>query len=127
MEKGAYLTVPVHFIGHLQTNKLKFVVGSVALIQSVDSVNLAREIAKQASKISVTQDILLEINIANEKSKSGFLTDDLKQMIPQIAELSGICIRGIMAIPPKQTEKGQNRAYFESLRQEFIDIKAKKI
>ncbi|MCX7615552.1 MAG: YggS family pyridoxal phosphate-dependent enzyme [Clostridiales bacterium] len=126
LETGAYLNYPVHFIGHLQTNKLKFVVGKVALIHSVDSIHLAKEIAKQASKMSITQDVLLEINTAREDSKFGFLLEELPQVISEIAILKNIRIRGIMAIPPKQEESGQNIPYFERLRQVFIDIKTKK-
>lgn len=125
-DAGAYLNVPVHFIGHLQTNKLKHVIGKVSLIQSVDSVNLAQEISKQAVKASVIQDILLEVNVAGEESKFGFSVETLPEILPVVAALSNIRVRGIMAIPPKQEKPEQNRPYFERLRQEFIDIKAKK-
>ncbi|MDP4108962.1 MAG: YggS family pyridoxal phosphate-dependent enzyme [Bacillota bacterium] len=126
LEDGAYLQVPVHFIGHLQTNKLKYVVGKVKLIQSVDSINLASEVAKQAQKAGVTQDILLELNVAGEESKFGFSPERLDEILPQVSKISGINVRGIMAIPPKQEIPGQNRPYFERLRQVFIDSKAKK-
>ncbi len=126
LDAGAYLDVPVHMIGHLQTNKLKYVVGKVSLIQSVDSLNLASEISKLASKLSVTQDILLELNVAGEESKFGFSPGDIGGVLPEIAKLPNIRIRGMMAIPPIQEKTGQNRPYFERLRQLFIDSKAKK-
>ena len=98
--QNAYDGAPVHFIGHLQTNKVKQVVGKVDLIQSVDSLRLLEAINKEAAKQGIVQDILLEINIGNEESKSGFCKEEALEVVERIGDFSNIRVRGLMAIPP---------------------------
>ena len=116
-----------HFIGHLQTNKVKDVVGKVELIHSVDSIKLAKEISKQAQKINKTMDILLEINIGDEDSKWGFTPDNLENSIKEIAALTNIRICGLMAIPPICENAEDNRKYFKKMYQLFVDMRDKNI
>lgn len=116
-----------HFIGHLQTNKVKDVIGKVELIQSVDSMKLAKEISKQAVKRGLCMDILLEVNIGGEASKWGFVSNDIENAIRDIAKLEGIKIRGLMTIPPICEDNEQARQYFRKMYKLFIDIKAKNI
>ena len=116
-----------HFIGHLQTNKVKDIVGRVELIHSVDSVKLAREISKQSVKLGIVTDILLEINIGNEQSKSGFSVSEATDVVHEIAALEGVFIKGLMAIPPICENMEDNRKYFCQMHKLFIDIKAQKI
>lgn len=127
MKNDSYLPVHKHFIGHLQTNKVKDIVGRVELIQSVDSIHLAKEISKQSVKNGITTDILLEVNIGNEESKSGFLCDDLCESLKIIAQMDGIHIKGLMAIPPICVNSEDNRKYFAKMNNLFVDIGAKKI
>ena len=116
-----------HFIGHLQTNKVKDVVGKVEIIHSVDSLKLAKEISKQSQKIGKTMDILLEINIGDEDSKWGFTPDNLENSIKEIAALTNIRICGLMAIPPICENAEDNRKYFKKMYQLFVDIRDKNI
>lgn len=116
-----------HFIGHLQTNKVKDIVPYVELIHSVDSLKLAKEISKVSQKYEKTTDILLEINIGNEETKSGFKAEELDENIKEIAKLPGICIRGLMAIPPICRKGEKNTEYFKKMRKLFIDIQSKNI
>ncbi len=122
---GAYQGVQVHFIGHLQKNKLKYLVGKVSLIESVDSEDLVRLIDARAQKLGVVQDILIEVNIGGEASKSGVAPADVEGMIRLAAELPGTNPRGLMAIPPVSHESGENRRFFAAMHQLFIDIKSK--
>ncbi len=115
----------VHFIGHLQTNKVKQVVGKVDLIQSVDSPHLLQAIHTQADKLDIVQDILFEVNIAGEASKSGCSPELLPQLVQQAAQLPHVRVRGLMAIPPISSAPGANRRYFAQMRQLFIDITQK--
>ncbi len=126
-EAGAYGDTPVDFIGHLQKNKIKYLLGNVRCIQSVDSVELAQAISDMAQRKGIVQDIMLEINPAQEDSKFGFTLADTAGKAEEIAGLPGVRITGIMSIPPIQLEEGQNRPYFERLHQLLIDIKAKKL
>lgn len=121
--------VPVHkhFIGHLQTNKVKDIIDKVELIHSVDSIKLAKEISKQAAKINKTMDILLEINIGDEDSKWGFTSESSEEALREIAQLPNIKIMGLMAIPPVCEESEQNRKYFQKMYKLFIDIGHKNI
>lgn len=119
----AYRGAEVHFIGHLQTNKVKYVVGRVALIHSVSSEKLLRAIAAQADKLGVVQDILLEINLAEETSKSGFSPAETPAAARLAAQLGGIRLRGLMCIPPVSTHPGENLQFFEALRQLAVDIR----
>lgn len=125
-EAGAYGTKPVHMIGHLQKNKVKHTVGRAALIHSVDSLELAREISRIAQKKELVQDILIEINLAGEQSKSGVAPEQLEPLLEQVCQLPALRVRGLMAIPPISEKPGQNRPYFSALRQLFVDIKSKK-
>lgn len=120
-------TVHKHFIGHLQTNKVKDIVGKVEMIESVDTVHLAAEISKQSLKKGVTTDILLEVNIGKEESKSGFMEENLSEEIEKISKLPAICIRGLMAIPPICEKEEEICAYFEKMHNLFIDIGRKNI
>lgn len=120
---GAYGDAAVHFIGHLQTNKVKDVVGKVALIHSVSSDKLLRAIAARADRLGLVQDILLEVNLAGEASKSGFAPGDALAAARLAASLGGVRLRGLMCIPPAPTRPGENLPYFENLRQLAVDIR----
>lgn len=122
-----YLPVHKHFIGHLQTNKVKDIINRVELIHSVDSYRLAEEISRQAVKNNKIMDVLLEINIGNEQSKSGFAFEDGISAVEKISKLDGIRIKGLMAIPPICENSEQNRPYFAKMKKLFVDIDAKKI
>ncbi len=126
-KEGAYEGARVHIIGHLQTNKLKYVVGQVDLIESVDSLRLLEAISKQAVKLGVTQDILLEVNIGREKSKTGLLPEEVLPLAEKAVQLPGIRLRGLMAIPPVAQESGENRPFFAAIFQLFVDIRGKLI
>ena len=122
----AYDGAPVHFIGHLQTNKVRQVVGKVDLIQSVDSLRLLQAIQAEAAKQGIRQDILLEVNIGQEESKSGFAPDEILPFMEQIPSFENICLRGLMAIPPISQNSGDNRKFFQKMCQLAVDITAKK-
>ncbi len=124
-EQSAYDGAPLHFIGTLQTNKVKYIVGKVALIQSVNSVKLAEEIAKHAKKLGIVQDILVEINIGAEESKSGAEYEDAFTLVEQMSKIEGIRVRGLMTIPPISTDSEKEKAFFLKMKQLFIDIGAK--
>ena len=122
-----YNPVNMHFIGHLQTNKVKDIIDKVSLIHSVDSYRLAEEISRQAVKRNIIVNILLEINIGDEQSKSGFEYDEAVAAVEKIAKLGGIKIKGLMAIPPICATPDENRPYFAKMKKLFIDIGSKKI
>ncbi len=122
-----YLPVNKHFIGHLQTNKVKDIIDKVTLIHSVDSYRLAEEISKQASKRNKCAKILLEINIGNEESKSGFSYEEAYEAVQKIAAFDALEIKGLMAIPPICQNMQENRKYFQKMNKLFIDIGSKKI
>ena len=115
--QGAYEGKPLHFIGHLQTNKVKYIVGVVDLIESVDRLELLECIEKQAAKIGVTQDILFEINIGAEESKSGVGPDDLWPLLDAAAAKTHIKVRGLMAIPPADADDTATRRFFAEMRE----------
>ena len=119
---GAYGDAAVHFIGHLQTNKVKQVVGKVALIHSVDSERLLRAVDAQADKLGLVQDILLEVNVAGEESKGGISPEELPQLAGLAVSCPHVRLRGLMAIPPVSTVSGSNRKYFSRMRNLFVDI-----
>ncbi|MBP3501190.1 MAG: YggS family pyridoxal phosphate-dependent enzyme [Oscillospiraceae bacterium] len=125
LAQNAYDGAPLHFIGHLQRNKVKQVVGKVALIQSVGSVELLREIEKAAAKLALRQDILLEINIGGEEAKSGFAPEALCDAAALARELPHVRVRGVMAIPPIEREPDGNVPYFRKLHALFVDINEK--
>ena len=123
---GAYEGKPVHFIGHLQTNKVKQVVGKVDLIQSVDRMELLACIEKQAAKLGLVQEILLEVNIGGEESKSGFTPAEAMDTAAHMFEYPHCRLKGLMAIPPISVESGGNSKYFAQMHQLLVDIRAKK-
>ena len=125
MAENAYEGAPVHFIGHLQTNKVKQVVGKVDLIQSVDSERLLRAIDKEAAKQGIRQNILLEVNIGEEASKSGFGAEGILPLMEKISEFPNICIKGLMAIPPIAQNDGENLKFFQKMCDLCVDIKKK--
>ena len=126
-KRDFYAPCHKHFIGHLQTNKVKNIVPYVELIQSVDSVHLAKEISKESVKNNKVTEILLEINIANEESKSGFSPEEIEEKLIEISKFEAIKIRGLMAIPPICENGEENIKYFSKMHKLFIDIGAKKI
>ena len=126
LSENAYEGAPVHFIGHLQTNKVKQVVGKVSLIHSVDSQRLLEAINKEAAKQGICQDILLEINIGQEDSKSGFSKEELPALLEKIGEFSNIRVRGLMAIPPICQNSTDNHKFFQEMCNLSVDITAKK-
>jgi len=123
LSENAYAGAPVHFIGHLQTNKVKQVVGKVDLIQSVDSEHLLRAIDREAGKQGIRQDILLEINIGNEDSKGGFRPEEILPLLENFGEFSNVCVKGLMAIPPISRFPGENLEFFQKMRQISVDIR----
>ena len=126
LAQNAYEGAPVHFIGHLQTNKVKQVVGKVDLIQSVDSERLLAAIDKEARKQGIVQDILLEINIGMEESKSGFHPDNILPLADKLSEYPNIRVKGLMAIPPISQKNGDNVKFFQKMCNISVDIIAKK-
>ena len=124
--ENAYEGAPVHFIGHLQTNKVKQVVGKVDLIQSVDSVRLMEAIHKEAQRQGICQDILLEVNIGMEESKSGISASELPQLLEYAGQLPAIRVRGLMAIPPICENSTDSAKFFQEMYNLSVDITAKK-
>ena len=122
----AYVGAPVHFIGHLQTNKVRQVVGKVDLIQSVGSLHLLEAVNKESAKQNLRQDILLEVNIGEEAAKTGFAASEILPLIDKIDSFSNICVRGLMAIPPISENPGDNSKFFLKMREIYVDIRAKK-
>ena len=125
-DAGAYCGKPSHFIGHLQTNKVKYLVGVVDLIESVDRLELLECIEKQAEKVGVVQNILFEVNIGAEESKSGFTPEEAPEIAARMGEFSHCRLLGLMAIPPISENSGDNCRYFAEMRNLFVDISAKK-
>lgn len=126
LKENAYEGVPVHFIGHLQTNKVKQVVGKVDLIQSVDSQRLLAAINKEAAKQGIVQNILLEVNIGGEESKSGFAPEGIFPVLEKITEYPNVRVKGLMAIPPISQKDGDNLKFFEKMCNISVDIIEKK-
>ena len=124
--QGAYEGAELHFIGHLQKNKVKQVVGLASLIQSADSLELFRLIDKTALSRGIVQDILLEVNIGAEASKSGFSPEELPSALDSIARLDAVRVRGLMTIPPICSSRQEIEPYFVQMKQLFIDICGKK-
>lgn len=117
----------LHFIGHLQSNKVRQIVGKVSTIQSVDSLKLASEISRQSIKNDICTKILVEVNVGREENKSGVMPEMLMDLMYQIAELPNISVDGLMAIPPICDNSQKIRGYFENMRNMFIDISHKNI
>ena len=126
LSENAYEGAPVHFIGHLQTNKVKQVVGKVDLIQSVDRIKLLTAIQDEAAKQGIIQDILLEVNIGCEESKSGFAAGDILPLVNKMADFPNIRLRGLMAIPPVSKNDGDNLKFFQEMFNLSVDIMRKK-
>lgn len=125
LPQGAYDGVPIHFIGHLQTNKVRQVVGMVDLIQSVDRLELLECIQKEALKKNLVQDILLEVNIGGEESKSGFTVEEAARTASEMGKYPNVRLKGLMAIPPVSEKPGDNCKYFAEMRKLFVDISGK--
>jgi PLP dependent protein len=116
----------LHFIGHLQLNKVKYLIGRVAMIQSVDSEKLAAEISRLSAKKGVTTDVLLEVNIGKEPNKSGVMPELLPELVEKVSLLPNIRVRGLMAIPPANASETETMNFFLRMNQYFVDIKHKK-
>lgn len=116
-----------HMIGHLQKNKVKYIIDKVYMIHSVDSLELAEEISKRAIKADLVMPILIEVNTGNESSKSGVSVDGALELVRQISLLKGISIRGLMTVPPIASKPEDNIKYFKMLYQLSVDIKEQKI
>ncbi len=117
----------LQFIGHLQTNKVRQIVGKVDLIQSVDSEKLAREISRCSEKLGITTDILLEVNIGREENKSGVLPEQLGELLEKVKDIPAVKVRGLMAIPPICENAQENCKFFDNMRHIFLDIRTKNI
>lgn len=126
LAQHAYDGAPVHFIGHLQTNKVRQVVGKVDLIQSVDRMKLLEALEQEAARQELVQSILLEINVGREPSKSGFLPEELSAVLENMYKFSHLSVKGLMAIPPVSHFEGENRRYFKEIYQFSVDIREKK-
>ena len=116
-----------HLIGHLQTNKVGQIVGEVDMIQSVDSLKIAKEIAKQSVKKGIVTDVLLEINVGEEESKTGFSMSEFFETLHEISEIDAIRIKGLMTIPPICENNTILCKYFEKIHNIYVDIKEKKL
>lgn len=116
-----------NMIGHLQRNKVKYIVGKVSMIHSVDSLRLAQEISKESVKKNVITDILIEVNVAQEENKFGIKVEDAENFIRKISDLPSIKIRGFMTSAPYVQNPEDNRCYFKQLKQLLVDINAKNI
>ena len=116
-----------HMIGHLQRNKVKYIVEKVYLIHSVDSLRLAEEISKEAGKKNVCVNILVEVNVANEETKFGTTCEDAKQLVQDIAKLPNICVKGLMTIAPFVENAEKNRPFFSKLKKISVDIMGENI
>lgn len=125
LAEHAYDGAPLHFIGHLQRNKVKNVVGKVAMIESVGSLELLSAIDKQAEKLGIVQDILLEVNIGGEEAKSGFAPEETEAAAVLARELPHVRVRGLMTIPPVETVPHGNLVYFEKMHRLYVDINGK--
>lgn len=119
--------VESHLIGHLQTNKVRQIISEVSMIQSVDSIKLAKEISKRSEASGITSECLVEVNIGDEESKTGLELSLLEETLEQISALPAIKIKGLMTIPPICDEETRLNKYFSRMHEIFIDIKAKKI
>ena len=122
LAEDAYRGAPLHFIGHLQRNKVKQVVGKAALIQSIGSPELLAEVDRQAEKLGIVQDILLEVNIGGEEAKSGFAPEDLPQAARYAKTLPHVQVLGLRTIPPVEMEAHGNQPFFARMKALYVDI-----
>lgn len=130
LSKKPYLNldnVNAHLIGHLQTNKVKQIIGEVSMIESVDSMRLAAEISKRSIAAGITTECLIEVNIGGEESKTGLSPETLDETIHRISEMPGILIKGLMTIPPICESEKELNQYFSKMHKIFIDISDKKL
>ena len=116
-----------HMIGHLQRNKIKYIIDKVCMIHSVDSIRLAEAIEEEAKKHGIVMPVLIEVNVAEEESKFGVHLDEVESLVRQISELSNIQVQGLMTIAPFTENAEDNRIYFRKLRNLYVDIKDKNI
>ncbi|MBQ7765696.1 MAG: YggS family pyridoxal phosphate-dependent enzyme [Lachnospiraceae bacterium] len=128
MDKYPQLPLDIrwHMIGHLQTNKVKYIVDKVYMIHSVDSIKLAKEISKEALKKNVVVKILLEVNVAQEETKFGLLTEEVLNFYKEVVDLPGLKVCGLMTIAPYVENPEENRQYFVDLKQLMVDIQSEK-
>ena len=125
LAENAYAGRPLHFIGHLQRNKVRQVVGKADLIQSVGSTELLQEIEKAAGRLELCQDILLEVNIGGEAAKSGFAPQEVENAAAQAKEMDHVRVRGLMTIPPADATREENVVYFQKVQALYVDINRK--
>ena len=125
LAEDAYTGASLHFIGHLQRNKVKQVVGKVDLIQSVGSLELLAEIEKTAAKLEIVQDILLEVNIGREEAKSGFMPEAMEEAAKAALECPHVRVRGLMTIPPADASREEICEYFRQVHALYVDIDTK--
>ncbi|SDM75238.1 YggS family pyridoxal phosphate-dependent enzyme [Lachnospira pectinoschiza] len=116
-----------HMIGHLQRNKIKYIIENVTMIHSVDSLRLAKAISDEAVKKGVNMDILLEVNVALEENKFGFKVEEVEEAVKEIAKLPNICVKGLMTSAPYVSDAEENRQYFKRLNKLLVDINDKNI
>ncbi len=126
LSENAYEGAPVHFIGHLQTNKVRQVVGRVQLIQSVDRLRLLEAIQAEAARQGICQDILLQVNIGCEESKGGFTAEEVPELVEKMGNYPNIRVCGLMAIPPICQDSTENRKFFQEMCNLAVDISTKK-
>lgn len=127
-EKYPFYKLParnIHFIGHLQTNKVASVVGKVGMIQSVDSIRLAKEIAKRSISLGITTDVLVEVNVGYEENKSGISPEQALFFLEEISQLQGISVQGLMTIPPVTKTPDDSRQFFSIISDLAVDIREK--
>ncbi len=125
LSQNAYEGAEIHFIGRLQTNKVKQVVGKVSLIQSVDRMNLLQALQKEAAKQEICQDILLEVNIGREESKGGFAPEEIPEIVDKMVDFPNLRVVGLMAIPPISQNSGDNLKFFQEMCKLSVDITTK--
>lgn len=130
MSKKEFLNLEnceAHLIGHLQTNKVKKIVGEVSMIQSLDSMHLAEEISNRSKALGIVTDVLIEVNIGGEDCKTGLEMSKLEELIYAAAEMPGIKVKGLMTVPPFSEDSEQARGFFKNMYKLFIDMRSKKI
>ena len=116
-----------HLIGHLQTNKVKYVVGKVSLIHSLENIRLAEALDKEAAKLGITVDVLAEINVAKEDSKFGVMPEDAENFIREVSKYPNLNIKGLMTVAPYTDISEENRKYFRQLKKIMVDLNSKNI
>ena len=124
--QGAYTGSPLHFIGHLQSNKVGRVVGACDLIESVGSPALVELIGKKAASLGITQNVLIEVNIGKEPQKSGIMPERMDEIMELASQTAGVFVLGLMAVPPINDESDRNCNYFDAMYNLYVDISKKK-